>query len=68
MDVIARIFENRVGLLKKQLDENQKKMVSDKIMERSSPLTKNLLLSGKNCLLYMKLKRTPLILKNILMH
>ncbi len=33
MDVIARIFENRVELLKKQLDENQKKMVSDKIMK-----------------------------------
>ncbi len=32
MDVIALIFENRVELLKKQLDENQKKMVSDKIM------------------------------------
>jgi len=33
MDVIARIFENRVELLKKQLDENQKKIVSGKILE-----------------------------------
>ncbi len=40
MDVIARIFENRVELLKKQLDENQKKMVSDKIMEPIESLDK----------------------------
>ncbi|VVB90615.1 Type III restriction enzyme, res subunit [uncultured archaeon] len=40
MDVIARIFENRVELLKKQLDENQKKMVSGKIMEPIESLDK----------------------------
>lgn len=40
MDVIAKIFENRVELLKKQLDENQKKMVSDKIMEPIESLDK----------------------------
>ncbi|MFU8767335.1 MAG: DEAD/DEAH box helicase family protein [Candidatus Methanoperedens sp.] len=32
-DVITRIFENRVELLKKPLDESQKKIVSDRIME-----------------------------------
>ncbi|PKL71648.1 MAG: restriction endonuclease subunit R, partial [Methanobacteriales archaeon HGW-Methanobacteriales-2] len=32
-DVITRIFENRVELLKKPLDDNQKKIVSDRIME-----------------------------------
>lgn len=31
-DVITRIFENRVELLKKPLDENQKRIVSEKIM------------------------------------
>ena len=31
-DVITRIFENRVELLKKSLDENQKRIVSEKIM------------------------------------
>lgn len=31
-DVITRIFENRVGLLEKPLDEHQKGIVSDKIM------------------------------------
>jgi len=33
LDVFARIFDNRVELLKKQLDDSQKKMVSDKIMK-----------------------------------
>ena len=32
-DVITRIFENRVELLKKPLDDAQKKIVSDKILE-----------------------------------
>jgi len=40
MDVIARIFENRVELLKKQLDENQKKMVTGKIMAPIESLDK----------------------------
>lgn len=40
MDVITRIFENRVELLKKQLDENQKKLISGKIMEPIESLDK----------------------------
>ena len=31
-DVITRIFENRIELLKKSLDENQKRIVSEKIL------------------------------------
>ncbi len=40
MDVIARIFENRIEFLKKQLDVNQKKMVTGKIIAPIESLDK----------------------------
>jgi type I restriction enzyme R subunit len=39
-DVITRIFENRVKLLQKSLDETQKKIISDKIIASIDELDK----------------------------
>ncbi|CAG0978410.1 MAG: DEAD/DEAH box helicase family protein [Candidatus Methanoperedens sp.] len=40
-DVIIKIFENRVELLKKKLDENQRELISGKIMEPIESLDKD---------------------------
>lgn len=40
-DVITKIFENRVQLLKKHLDGGQKKMISDKILHDVDSLDEN---------------------------
>lgn len=57
MDVIARIFENRVELLKKQLDENQKKMVSDKIMEPIESLDKESFIVREKLLIIYEIEK-----------
>ncbi len=67
LDVISRIFENRIELLRKQLDENQKKMVSDKIMGPIESLDKESFIVREKLPVIYEIEKNSLILRNMWM-
>jgi len=63
-DVMTRIFENRVNLLKKPLDEHQKQIISEKILESINALDMDSFIVREKMSVINKIRNAPFDLEN----